>query len=86
MLPYEAALAVAHGLPWEEAIRAITVNPAEMFGVADRIGSLRPGLSADLVIAEGDPLQPLTRLRALLIAGRPIPLTSHHTALYEKWR
>jgi imidazolonepropionase-like amidohydrolase len=86
MLPYEAALAVAHGLPWDEAIRAITVNPAQIFGVADRIGSLRPGLSADLVVTDGDPLQPLTRLRALMIAGRPIPLTSRQTELYGTWR
>jgi imidazolonepropionase-like amidohydrolase len=86
MLPYEAALAVAYGLPWDQAIRAITVNPAEIFGVADRIGSLRPGLDADLIATEGDPLQPLARLRHLMIKGRPVPLTSRQTALYEKWR
>ncbi|MGH9798387.1 MAG: amidohydrolase family protein, partial [Candidatus Polarisedimenticolia bacterium] len=86
MLPFEAGLAVAYGLPWEEAIRALTVNPARIFGVADRVGSLKPGLQADLMVAEGDPLQPLTRLRALMIGGRPVPLTSRQTALYEKWR
>lgn len=86
MLPYEAGLAVAYGLPWEEAIRALTVNPAEIFGVADRIGSLQPGLEANLFVAEGDPLQPMTRLRHLMIAGRPIPLTSRQTELYETWR
>ena len=86
MLPYEAALAVAYGLPWEQAVRAITVNPAEIFGVADRIGSLKPGMQADLMVTDGDPLQPLTRLRHLMIGGRPIPLTSRQTALYEAWR
>ncbi len=86
MLPYEAALAVAYGLPWEEAIRGLTINPAEIFGVADRIGSLRPGHQADLIVTEGDPLQPLTRLRHLMIAGRPVPLTSRQTELYESWR
>jgi imidazolonepropionase-like amidohydrolase len=86
MLPYEAALAVAYGLPWEAAIRALTLSPAEIFGVDDRIGSLRPGLEATLIVTEGDPLQPLTRLRHLMIRGKPVPLTSHHTALYEKWR
>jgi len=86
MLPYEASLAVAYGLPWEQAIRAITVNPAEIFGVADRLGSLRPGLEADLIVTAGDPLQPLARLRHLMIAGRPMPLTSRQTALYERWR
>ena len=86
MLPYEAALAVAYGLPWEEAMRAITINPAEIFGVADRIGSLRPGLAADLIVTDGDPLQPLYRLRHLMIAGRPVPLTSRQTDLYTRWR
>ena len=86
MLPYEAGLAVAYGLPWEQAIRAVTINPAEIFGVADRVGSLKPGLDADLIATDGDPLQPLARLRHLMIKGRPVPLTSRQTALYEKWR
>jgi len=86
MLPYEAGLAVAYGLPWEQAIRAITINPAEIYGVADRVGSLKPGLDADLIATDGDPLQPLARLRHLMIKGRPVPLTSRQTALYEKWR
>jgi len=86
MLPFEAGLAVAYGLPWEQAIRAITVNPAEIFGVADRIGSLRPGLEADLIVTQGDPLQPLSRLIHLMIAGRPVPLTSRQTDLYARWR
>jgi imidazolonepropionase-like amidohydrolase len=85
MLPYEAGLAVAHGLPWEEAIRALTINTAEILGVADRIGSLRPGRDADLIVTEGDPLQPLARLRHLMIAGRPVPLVSRQTRLYEAW-
>jgi len=85
MLPYEAGLAVAHGLPWEEAIRALTINAAEILGVADRVGSLRPGRDADLIVTEGDPLQPLARLRHLVIAGQPIPLVSRQTRLYETW-
>ncbi|HEX9427518.1 MAG TPA: amidohydrolase family protein, partial [Candidatus Polarisedimenticolia bacterium] len=86
MLPYEASLAVAYGLPWEEAIKAITVNPAEMFGVADRIGRLKPGLEANLIVTDGDPLQPLYALRTLMISGRPVPLTSRQTDLYARWR
>ena len=86
MLPYEAAVAVTYGLPWDAAIRALTIHPAEIFGVDDRIGSLRPGLEATLIVTDGDPLQPLTRLRHLMIAGRPVPLSSRHTELYEKWR
>jgi imidazolonepropionase-like amidohydrolase len=86
MLPYEAALAVAYGLPWDQALRAITVNPAEIFGVADRVGSLKPGVSADLIVTDGDPLQPLSRLRHLMIAGRPIRPGSRQTDLYARWR
>ena len=86
MLPHDAALAVAYGLPWEEAIRAITVNPAEILGVADEIGRLKTGMRANLIATKGDPLQPLARLRHLMIDGRPIPLTSMQTELYRKWR
>ena len=70
----------------EEALRAVTINPAEIFGVDDRIGSIRPGRDANLIVTDGDPLQPLTRIRHLLIGGRPVPLTSRQTRLYEKWR
>lgn len=86
MLPYEAALAVAYGLPWEEAMRALTVNPAEIFDVADQIGRLMPGMRANLIVTDGDPLQPLTRLRHPMIDGRPVPLTTMQTRLYERWR
>ncbi len=86
MLPYEAALAVSYGLPWEAAMRGLTIHPAEIFGVADRIGSLQAGLEASLIVVEGDPLQPLARLRHLMIDGRPVALRSRQTELYEKWR
>ncbi len=86
MLPYEAALAVAYGLPWDEALRSLTVHPAEIFGVADRIGRLKPGLQADLIVTDGDPLQPLSRLRHLMIRGRPIPLDTMQADLYSRWR
>src|SRR4029450_970808 len=60
-LPFEAGLAVAYGLPWEEAIRAITLSPAEIFGVQDKIGSLTAGAEANLFLADGDPLEPATK-------------------------
>ena len=85
MLPYEAALAVSYGLPWDAAIRALTIHPAEIFGVDDRIGSLQAGREASLIVTEGDPLKPLTRLRHLMIAGEPVPQVSMQTELYEKW-
>src|SRR5262249_48529385 len=53
----EAGNAVAYGLPWAEALRAVTLSPAEMFGVADRIGSLQPGHEANVVVWSGDPFE-----------------------------
>jgi len=84
-LPFEAGLAVAYGLPWEEAIRAITLSPAEIFGVQDRIGSLVPGAEANLFFAEGDPLEPATKIRKVYIRGVPIPMTKRQTELYTRF-
>jgi len=69
-LPLVAALAVRGGLPEDEALKAITINAAEVFGVADRIGSLEPGKEADLVIFSGNPLDYRTRLKRVLIDGQ----------------
>lgn len=69
-LPLIAALAVRGGLPEEEALRAITINAAEVIGVADRIGSLAPGKDADIVIFSGNPLDYRTRVKKVLIDGR----------------
>jgi imidazolonepropionase-like amidohydrolase len=85
-LPFEAALAVAYGLAPEAGLRAITLSPAEILGVEQELGSLTRGKTANLVIADGDPLQASTRIHGVFIAGRPYPPTSRHTALYEKWR
>lgn len=66
---YEAGNAVAYGLPWDEALRAITLAPAEAFGVADQIGSLRPGRDANIVIWDGDPFEFATKAETVLIRG-----------------
>jgi imidazolonepropionase-like amidohydrolase len=66
---YEAGNAVAYGLSWDEALRAVTLAPAEAFGVADRIGSLRPGRDANVVIWDGDPFEFATRAETVLIRG-----------------
>ena len=60
-LPYHAAQSVAWGLSRDEAIRALTINAAEILGVADRIGSIEPGKIANLIVAKGDPLEVRTR-------------------------
>ncbi len=71
----QAQVSIAHGLPYEEALRALTINPAEIFGVSDRIGSLEKGKSADMAIFEGDPLVSPAQMRMIIIAGRIVNRT-----------
>lgn len=85
-LPYQAAACAAFGLPKEEALRAVTINPAEIFGVDDRIGSLEVGKIANVIVTDGDPLEIRTNLVRLFIGGEDIPLESYHTLQYEKFR
>lgn len=84
-LPFDAATAVAWGLPREEALRAITLYPAEILGVADRLGSLEPGKEASFILVEGDPLEVRSRIRAAWIAGRPVQLDDRQRRFYEKY-
>lgn len=85
-LPYHAGMAAAFGLSKEEALKAVTIYPAEIFGVADRIGSIEQGKIANLIVTDGDPLEIRTQIKHLFINGRDIPLTSRHTELYEKYK
>jgi len=85
ILPYHAGLAVAYGLPREEALKAVTINPAEIFGVADRLGSIEAGKLANIAVFDGDPFEPLTRLEHLFIRGREVDLNNRQTELYEKF-
>jgi imidazolonepropionase-like amidohydrolase len=84
-LPYEAAAASGFGLPADEALKAITINAAEIWGKADEIGSLEKGKWADLLITDGDPLEIQTKVEAVYIKGLQIPLTNKQTRLYEKY-
>ncbi len=84
-LPYQAAACAAFGLPKEEALRAVTISPAEIFGVADRIGSLEAGKIANVIVTDGDPLEIRTNLVRLFIGGEDIPLDSYHTLQYDKF-
>jgi imidazolonepropionase-like amidohydrolase len=84
-LPYAAGYAVAFGLPYDEALKAITLNPAEIFGLADRLGSLDTGKSANLVLANGDPLDVRTSVQQVYIQGVPIPMTSRQTKLRDQY-
>jgi len=85
-LPYHAAKAVAFGLPHEEAIKALTINPAKIFGVSDRLGSIEAGKDADLVIATGDPLDMRTEVKQLVINGRAIDMSNWWETLYQKFK
>ena len=85
-LPYNAASCAAFGLPKEEALKSITVYPAEIFGVADRIGSLAPGKVANVIVTDGDPLEIRTNVKRVFIGGEEIPMDSYHTLLYEKFK
>jgi len=85
-VPFEAAAAVAFDLPQQEALKGLTIHAAEIFGVADQIGSIEKGKLADLILTDGDPLEAKTSIKAEFIAGKPVSLESHHTRLYEKWK
>jgi imidazolonepropionase-like amidohydrolase len=82
----EAGNAVAYGLPWDEAFRAVTLAPAQIWGVADRYGSLEAGKVANVVVWSGDPLELLTRVEHVIIRGHEVPLTSRETELRDRYR
>jgi imidazolonepropionase-like amidohydrolase len=85
-LPYHAATAAAYGLPADEALKAITLYPAQILEVADRIGSLEPGKAATVFIADGDPLESPTQITAAYIDGKPVDLNDRHKTLYERFK
>jgi imidazolonepropionase-like amidohydrolase len=84
-LPYQAGYATAFGLPYDEALKAITLNAAETWGVADQLGSLDAGKTANVVVANGDPLDVRTDVKQVFIAGQEIPMTSRQTRLRDQY-
>ena len=84
-LPYQSGFAVAFGLPYDEALKAITLNPAEIWGVADKLGSLDVGKTANLVVADGDPLDVKTDVKRVFIDGREIPMSNRQTRLRDQY-
>jgi imidazolonepropionase-like amidohydrolase len=85
-LPYEAATAAAYGLPDDEALKAVTLYPAQILGLDDDLGTLEVGKRANLVVTAGHLLQATTPVKALFIDGQPVAPTSKHTELYDKYR
>lgn len=84
-LPDAAGFATAFGLPYDEALKAITLNAAEVWGVADQLGSLDVGKTANVVVANGDPLDVRTEVKQVFIAGHAIPMTDRQTQLRDEY-
>jgi imidazolonepropionase-like amidohydrolase len=83
---YSAGVAVSFGLPWDEALRAVTQNPAELYGVGDRVGTLTPGRDATLVIWNGDPFELSTRPEHVMVRGKDVLRPSRQDELMKRYR
>jgi imidazolonepropionase-like amidohydrolase len=84
-LPDQAGFATAFGLPYDEALKAITLNAAEVWGVANQLGSLDVGKTANVVVANGDPLDVKTDVKQVFIQGRAVPMTDRQTQLRDEY-
>jgi imidazolonepropionase-like amidohydrolase len=84
-LGQQAANAVAYGLAYDEALKAVTIYPAEIFGVADQVGTLETGKVANFIVTNGDPLELTTDVKFLFIKGQRTSLDNRHQRLYEKY-
>jgi len=85
-LPHQAAAAVAFGFPREKAVEAMTLEPARILGVADRVGSIEPGKDASLIVTDGDVLDLRSHVVAAYLDGRALDLTDKQKRLYERYR
>lgn len=84
-LPYHAGFAAAYGMGREEALKAITINAAEILGVSDQIGSIEVGKKANVFVATGDPFETATKITDLFIDGYKVPMTSRQIRLYDEF-
>jgi imidazolonepropionase-like amidohydrolase len=84
-LGQQAANAVAYGLPYDEALKAVTLYPAEIFGLGDQLGTLETGKVANIIVTNGDPLEVTTDVKFLFIRGERTSLDNKHLRLYEKY-
>jgi imidazolonepropionase-like amidohydrolase len=85
-LPYQAAMAAAYGLEREDALKAISLWPAELLGISDKVGSIEAGKFANLLVSRGDPLDIRSELRHIFIEGKEVPMESRNKDLYEEFR
>jgi imidazolonepropionase-like amidohydrolase len=84
-LPYHAGYAAVYGLGVEEALKAVTINPAKIFGVDHEIGSIEAGKRANVFVTDGDPFETLTNVYHVFINGYKVPLMSRQTLLYDEF-
>ena len=85
LVPFQAAMSVAWGLSHDDAIKALTINAAKIFGADKAVGTLEVGKIANLMVVAGDPLEIRSRIRHVVIAGRDVPLESKHTELFKRY-
>jgi imidazolonepropionase-like amidohydrolase len=78
-------MSVAWGMNRDAALKALTIDAAEILGVADRVGSLEPGKDANLFVATGDPLEVRTRMTHIFINGKDVGIDNKHERLYQKY-
>ncbi len=84
-LPFNAGFAAAYGMGQEEALKAVTLNAAEVLGISDDYGSIEVGKKANMFISTGDPFEPSTQILALFIDGFNVPMESRHIDLYREF-
>ena len=84
-LPYHAGFAASYGMGKEEALKAITINAAQILGVSDQIGSIEVGKKANVFISTGDPFETATKITDLFIDGYKVPMTSQQIRLYDEF-
>jgi imidazolonepropionase-like amidohydrolase len=84
-LPFNAGFAVAYGMSKEDALKAVTIVPAQIFGVGDKLGSIEVGKVANLVVTDGDLFETKTNILHVFIGGWQIPMVSRHTQLYDEF-
>jgi imidazolonepropionase-like amidohydrolase len=84
-LGQNAANAVAHGLPYDEALKAVTLYPAQILGLADQVGTLETGKIANVIVTNGDPLELTTDVKYLFIKGQLTSTDNKHKRLFKKY-
>lgn len=84
-LPYNAGFAATYGMGIEEALKAVTINPAQIFGLGDQLGSIEKGKVANLIVCSGDPFETKTMVKHVFINGWNIPMESRQTMLYDEF-